>query len=45
MRFCWRNISQESSSKKELRKPVSDKLSKFVNTLFLNDMEDKKLKA
>ena len=32
------NISQEFSSKEELGKPVSEKLSKIVNTLFLNDM-------
>ena len=39
------NISQEFSSKKELGKPVSDKLSKIVNTLFLNDMEEEKFKT
>ena len=39
------NISQEFSSKEELGKPVSDKLSKIVNTLFLNDMEEEKFKT
>ena len=38
------NISQEFSSKEELGKPVSDKLSKIVNTLFLNGMEQEKFK-
>ena len=39
------NISQEFSSKEELGKPVSEKLSKIVNTLFLNDMEEEKFKT
>ena len=39
------NDSQEFSSKEELGKPVRDKLSKIVNTLFLNDMEEQKLKT
>ena len=39
------NISQELSSKEELGKPVSDKLSKIVNTLFLNDIEQEKIKT
>ena len=39
------NISQEFSSKEQLGKPVSDKLSKIVNTLFLNDMEEEKFKT
>ena len=39
------NISQEFSSKEELGKPVSDKLSKIVNTLFLNNMEEEKFKT
>ena len=39
------NISQEFSSEKELGKPVSDKLSKIVNTLFLNDMEEERFKT
>ena len=38
------NISQEFSSKEELSKPVSAKLSKIVNTLFLNGMEQEKFK-
>ena len=38
------NISQEFSSKEELDKPVCEKLSKIVNTLFLNDKEEEKLK-
>ena len=36
------NISQEFSSNEVLGKPVCDKLSKVVNTLFLNDMEEEK---
>ena len=39
------NISQEFSSKEELGKPVSDKLSKIVNTLFFNNMEEEKFKT
>ena len=39
------NISQEFSSKEELGKPVSEKLSNIVNTLFLNDMEEEKFKT
>ena len=39
------NISQEFSSEEELGKPVSDKLSIIVNTLFLNDMEEEKFKT
>ena len=39
------NISQEFCSKEELRKPVSGKLSKIVNTLFLNVMEEEKFKT
>ena len=39
------NIPQEFSSKDELGKPVSEKLSKIVNTLFVNDMEEKKFKT
>ena len=39
------NISQEFSSKEESGKPVSEKLSKTLNTLFLNDMEEKKFKT
>ena len=38
------NISREFSSKEELDKPVSEKLSKIVNTLFLNVKEEEKLK-
>ena len=38
------NISQEFSSKEQLGKPVSDKLSKIVNTLFLTGMEQEKFK-
>ena len=38
------NISQEFSSKEELGRPVSEKLSKIVNTLFLNDVEEEKFK-
>ena len=38
------NISHEFSSKEQLGKPVSDKLSKIVNSLFLNDMEGEKFK-
>ena len=36
------NIAQEFSSKEQLGKPVSDKLSKIVNSLFLIDMEKEK---
>ena len=39
------NISQEFSSKEELGKPGSEKLSKIVNILFLNDMEEEKFKT
>ena len=37
------NISHEFSSKEQLGKPLSDKLSKIVNSLFLTDMEEEKL--
>ena len=37
-----KNISQEFSSKEELGKTFSEKLSKIVNALFLNDMEEEK---
>ena len=40
-----KNISQEFSSKEELGKPDSDILSKIVNTLFIIDMEEEKLKT
>ena len=39
------NISQEFSLKEELGKPVSNKLSKIVNELFLNYMEEEKFKT
>ena len=39
------NISQECSSKEELGKTVSRKLSKILNTLFLDDMEEEKFKT
>ena len=39
------NISQEFSSKEGLGKPVSGKLSKILNTLFLDDMEEEKFKT
>ena len=39
------NISQEFSSTEDTGKPVSEKLSKNVNTLFLNDMEEEKFKT
>ena len=39
------NISQEFSSKEEFGKPISDKLSKIVNALFIIDMEEEKLKT
>ena len=39
------NISQKFSSKKELGKPVSKKLSKILIKLFLNDMEEEKFKT
>ena len=39
------NIYQEFPSKEELGKPVSDKLSKIVNTFFLNDIEEEKFKT
>ena len=39
------NISQEFFSKEELGKPVSEKFSKTVNTLFLNDTEEEKFKT
>ena len=38
-------ISQKFSSKKELGKPVSEKLSKILIKLFLNDMEEEKFKT
>ena len=38
------NISQEFSSNEELGKTFSEKFSKIVNTLFLNDMEEEKFK-
>ena len=38
------NISQEFSSKEELGKPVSGKLSKILNTLFLDIWKRKNLK-
>ena len=39
------NISQEVSSKEELGKPVSEKISKIVNTLFRNAIEEEKFKT
>ena len=38
MKFCLK-FCLEFSSKEELDKPVSDKLSKIMNTLFLTNMD------
>ena len=39
------NIYQEFSAKEELGKPVSDKSSKILSSLFLNEVEEEKLKT